>query len=106
MRSTAPPSGAVPASPESAAAPAATETFVFHDRAPASAPAPVSLWPGGTGGAAPDVVHAHEPAPPSVSAPSPDVHAIARKVYDSVAAQLRTELTLDRERAGLLTDLR
>ena len=38
--------------------------------------------------------------------PSPDVDELARRLYDPLAARLRAELWLDRERAGLVADSR
>jgi hypothetical protein len=40
------------------------------------------------------------------TAPELDFDEIARRVYGQVRTQLRTELLIDRERAGLLTDFR
>ncbi len=53
------------------------------------------------------------PTPPAGAAPSPlagldtaDLEDLARRLFDPLAARLRTELWLDRERAGFLTDPR
>jgi hypothetical protein len=35
-----------------------------------------------------------------------DIDELARRLYDPLAARLKAELRLDRERAGLITDLR
>ena len=50
-----------------------------------------------------------EPAPPAAPAPgaaSPPLDELARQLFGPLAARLKAELRLDRERAGLLTDLR
>jgi hypothetical protein len=72
--------------PEPAAEPAAA--------AEAAAPA--------TGGAPP--VAATPAAAPLPS--GPQLEELARQLFEPLAARLKTELRLDRERAGLLTDLR
>jgi hypothetical protein len=60
--------------------------------------------------APPDVSASRGPATPSTSAP--EAHSdqamdeLAGKLYDRIRTRLRTELLVDRERAGLLTDLR
>jgi hypothetical protein len=81
--------------------------------APAGVPAP-GAEPGGrlaptTTAAAP----AEAPMPVSQLAPEGDqtppeldIDDIARRVYGQVRTQLRSELLIDRERAGLLTDFR
>lgn len=69
---------------------------------------------------APPAPAAAEPAPaettpptPAAAAPAPaaapaatNVDELARRLYEPLAARLREELWLDRERAGWLTDLR
>ncbi len=98
--------GAV-ATPASAPAPQTPAAFVFREQTPAAGgPAPGPAPSGVAAEASTVVAHPEEPAPPAASAPAPDMEEMARKLYDRVAARLRTELTLDRERAGLLTDLR
>jgi len=48
--------------------------------------------------------------PAAATAPSPasetDMDELARKLYDRIRGRLKTELLVDRERAGFLTDLR
>jgi len=59
------------------------------------------------------------PAPASAAPPTPthsitadrpggalDIDDLARRLYDPLAARLKAELRLDRERAGVITDLR
>jgi hypothetical protein len=52
---------------------------------------------------------AAEPAAPAAdrrpTAPPADLDELARKLYDRIRTRLKAELRLDRERAGLLTDL-
>ncbi len=62
---------------------------------PAAAEAPSSV-------AAPATPAPSEPAPPAGGGPSLD--ELARQLYEPLAARLRAELWLDRERSGLLTD--
>jgi len=45
-------------------------------------------------------------APPQEETPPIDLDDLARRVYGQVRTQLRSELLIDRERAGLLTDFR
>lgn len=52
------------------------------------------------------------PAPPAVTPtqgatapPAPDIDELVNRLYDPLAARLRAELWLDRERAGVLMDL-
>lgn len=53
------------------------------------------------------VTHESEAPPaPADHTASQDTDVMSRRLYDRLSARLRTELTLDRERAGLLTDLR
>ena len=64
-------------------------------RPPADLPAAAPVAPA-AGGAA-----------PGAAAPAaPNLDELARKLYDPLAARLKAELRLDRERAGLVTDLR
>ena len=46
------------------------------------------------------------PAPAAAGAGPTDVEELARRLFDPLAARLKAELWLDRERAGLVTDLR
>jgi len=39
-------------------------------------------------------------------AAEPDMDELAGKLYDRIRTRLKTELLIDRERAGFLTDLR
>ncbi|WP_344809070.1 hypothetical protein [Microlunatus ginsengisoli] len=83
--------GAMPAVQRDVAAapaPAATEVQLA-EAAPASAAAPA-------GGA----------AAPGGPASGSDIEEMARRLYEPLSARLRAELWQDRERAGLLTDLR
>ncbi len=83
-------------------------------RHPVAAPAPSTATPAAE--AAPSQAapaRAPEPAPSqAMSAPAPepapplDLDELARRVYGQVRTQLRSELLIDRERAGLLTDFR
>jgi len=79
-----------------------------------SAPAPIQTWsapvaavapsaPAPAPGAAPAPI---APAPAAEPAPPIDLDDLARRVYGQVRTQLRSELLIDRERAGLLTDFR
>jgi hypothetical protein len=50
---------------------------------------------------------ANAPAAPVTQEAAPiDLDDLARRVYGQVRTQLRSELLIDRERAGLLTDFR
>jgi len=62
--------------------------------APAAAEAPAGTAPAPTAGAAP----AHES--------EKDLDELARKLHDRISARIRYDLLVDRERAGMLTDLR
>jgi hypothetical protein len=42
----------------------------------------------------------------SHTAPETDMDELAGKLYDKIRTRLKSELLVDRERAGLLTDLR
>jgi hypothetical protein len=53
--------------------------------------------------AEPEVVSAE--AAVHESAPADDLDALARKLYPMIRPYLKRELWLDRERAGMLTDL-
>jgi hypothetical protein len=85
------------AAPSPAAAPAVTQTWPqpVAAAAPASTPSPAVA-------AAPQTEQAPTPEP----APPIDIDDLARRVYGQVRTQLRSELLIDRERAGLLTDFR
>lgn len=80
----------------------------------AGAPAPS---PGGEPGMASITASAPSPAtgpassaapagPPASGAASPPLDELARRLFEPLTARLKAELRLDRERAGLLTDLR
>ena len=73
--------------------PAATEVQL----APSDAPAPSSASAPAGGGAA---------APGGAPASGTDIEEMALRLYEPLTARLRAELWQDRERAGLLTDLR
>jgi hypothetical protein len=61
---------------------------------PAAAPAPApSAAPAG-------------PAAPAAPMSGAELEEMARRLYEPLSARLRTELWQDRERSGLLTDLR
>jgi hypothetical protein len=88
-------------------------------RAPGAAPAPgappeSAAQPGGRVASAEALAATAETvaAPPQPvpvteeTTPELDFDEIARRVYGQVRTQLRTELLIDRERAGLLTDFR
>jgi hypothetical protein len=49
-----------------------------------------------------------EPAPAAPAAPTgpAEIDELVRRIYEPIAARLRAELRIDRERAGMLTDLR
>jgi hypothetical protein len=83
--------------------------------APASStPAPAQIWPQPVAASAPSTATPAAAAAPSqavaapASEPAPpiDLDDLARRVYGQVRTQLRSELLIDRERAGLLTDFR
>lgn len=46
------------------------------------------------------------PAAVAVSAGTVDIEDLARRLFDPLSARLKAELRLDRERAGLITDVR
>jgi hypothetical protein len=68
-------------------------------RQPEFAEAPASTAPAATP-STPQTETPPEPAAPL------DIDDLARRVYGQVRTQLRSELLIDRERAGLLTDFR
>jgi hypothetical protein len=108
------PAAAAPAQPTMGAGPGLTPSpadspaaVFFREQTPTgSGQAPATAPSSVTAAASTVIVRAEAPAPAAASASVPDIDDMARKLYDRVAARLRTELTLDRERAGLLTDLR
>jgi hypothetical protein len=83
---------------------------------PASVTMPESASQPGVGSAAPETAAAapvdippaavQPTAPNDETVPALDFDEIARRVYGQVRTQLRSELLIDRERAGLLTDFR
>ncbi|WP_325148228.1 hypothetical protein [Amycolatopsis sp.] len=44
------------------------------------------------------------PAPAPAAAPAPETEELVRKLFDPLLRRLKTELRLDRERRGALTD--
>ena len=92
-----PAAGATPTPATGAPAPA--QTPPLHVRgSPRRPPA--------TPAAATAPAQAAAPAPALEPAPPIDLDDLARRVYGQVRTQLRSELLIDRERAGLLTDFR
>jgi Domain of unknown function (DUF4157) len=87
--------------PAPAPAPSAGEAPpASQERPPEIASTPATFAPAGeTPAPAPAVPVAEEAAPI-------DLDDLARRVYGQVRTQLRSELLIDRERAGLLTDFR
>jgi hypothetical protein len=77
-------------------------------RAPAEvaavAEAPGALPAGPAGAASPNGLGFHPAA--GSHAPEADLDALAGRLYDRIRSRLKTELLVDRERAGFLTDLR
>jgi len=74
------------------------------ESAPPAPPAPASTSPtaaAGTAAAAATTAAAAAAAPGGLP-----LDELARRLFDPLAARLKAELRLDRERAGLLTDLR
>lgn len=67
---------------------------------PAPEPAPEPA-PGGAAAPA-----SSTPAPPAPAGGTTNLDEMARRLYDPILARLRAEFWLDRERSGLLTDLR
>jgi hypothetical protein len=82
-----------PSSPSPAPAPSIALEAAIADLTPASSPAAVAA-------------SASDGAPVTHEAPPIDLDDLARRVYGQVRIQLRSELLIDRERAGLLTDFR
>ena len=72
------------------------------EAAAAEAPGAVSAQPGG--GASPNGSALHLAA--NSHSADADMDALAGKLYDRIRSRLKTELLVDRERAGFLTDLR
>jgi hypothetical protein len=73
---------------------------------PPTAP-PVEPAPVGGGGTTDSI--AAVPAPPAGTPAVPaaaDLDELARRLFEPLSARIRAELWLDRERAGLMTDLR
>jgi len=58
------------------------------------------------GGAVGSAAGAAASSPGHQQAAEPDMDELAGKLYDRIRTRLRTELLIDRERAGFLTDLR
>ena len=73
-------------------------------RAPESSDAPPADSSASGAAAAPAVAAAAAPQNPSGAAPV-NIDELVERIYDPLAARLRTELWLDRERAGALLDL-
>jgi hypothetical protein len=73
----------------------------FAATSPASVGEPASFM--GTQSEPPPPTDARSAALPAATA---NVDEMADRLYDRIRSKLRTELRLDRERAGLLTDLR
>jgi hypothetical protein len=70
----------------------------------AAAEAPGALTAGPTGAESPNGLGFHPAA--GSHAPEADLDALAGRLYDRIRSRLKTELLVDRERAGFLTDLR
>jgi hypothetical protein len=76
---------------------------------PAGAPTPppgsgpATTMPAPSAAPAPSATPSTPPAP---GASSPPLDELARQLFGPLTARLKAELRLDRERAGLLTDLR
>jgi hypothetical protein len=78
---------------------------VQRQAAAVAAPDPPAADLGGTGeGPVPTAPFGTPPA--AAGAPPPDLDELARRLFDPLSARLRAELRLDRERAGVVTDLR
>jgi hypothetical protein len=94
--SPAPDGGEEPAVQRSEEAPAVqrVDDVVPELEGAPSAPGPTTAAPGGT------------PGTPPASSGTPDMDELARRLFDPLSARLRAELRLDRERAGISTDLR
>ena len=56
--------------------------------------------------AGPGVAAAPSPGPGTGQSAQPSTDELVRRLFDPLAARLKAELRLDRERAGLITDLR
>jgi hypothetical protein len=70
------------------------------------APPPVQRAEAPTAAAAPGLGAPDGGAPGAGAAPGGNIDELVRRLYDPLAARLKAELRLDRERAGLVTDLR
>jgi len=79
----------------------------FADPAPAEAAVPTGgvSWAMPGAGAQTAVVQRVETQVVPAEAAMPDLDALARKLYPMIRPYLKRELWLDRERAGMLTDL-
>ncbi len=86
-----------PSSPPASAVPVPYPTIASVQPAPADAPGQPVPVPAASASPTETI---HEPAAPI------DLDDLARRVYGQVRTQLRSELLIDRERAGLLTDFR
>ncbi len=105
--SNAPPMDAWPNQPVTSRFPASPVTWPAQEAAPMPAALPLPQ-PGEA--PVPAAVPLREPVDarpePEAVAPTIDLDDLARRVYGQVRTQLRSELLIDRERAGLLTDFR
>ena len=73
---------------------------------PAVPPAPVDVGAPAGGAAVAGVAPASAPPGPSSAGSSTNLEELARRLFEPLSARLRAELRLERERAGVLTDLR
>jgi hypothetical protein len=73
---------------------------------PAVPPAPVDVGAPASGAAATGNAPAATTSGPSSAGSTTDLEELARRLFEPLSARLRSELRLERERAGVLTDLR
>ncbi len=95
--------GSAGAMPPAEAGATADDGFTSVQREPADA-APTASEPAGEPAASAPISSAAPP--PAGAAPAPtDLDEMARRLYEPLSARLRAEFWLDRERAGVMSDV-
>ncbi len=84
--------------------PSAAGDGIHQRAAPDRRCRPAPSEPAGEAAAPPPTASA-APAPAPAGAPPTDLDEMARRLYEPLSARLRAELWLDRERAGVMSDV-